>query len=250
MGETVIYERTGTIGIIKLNRPEVLNAVNGQLIEDFIEALKKAKEDREARVLILKGEGRAFCAGADIKEGVVERSIEEYRERVLKLQGIGRLFLELDKPVIGAIHGYALGAGCEFALNCDIRLAAEGTQFGFPETSVGATVTTAGTKSLPAVIGLGKAFEFLFTGERIEARKGEQMGLVNRVVPLEELEKTAIELAERIAKNYPLALALTRRSVYRGLGASLEDVLMEEAEAACISFASGERKTGMKAARK
>lgn len=250
MGETVIYERTGTIGIIKLNRPEVLNAVNGQLIEDFIEALKKAKEDREARVLILKGEGRAFCAGADIKEGVVERSIEEYRERVLKLQGIGRLFLELDKPVIGAIHGYALGAGCEFALNCDIRLAAEGAQFGFPETSVGATVTTAGTKALPAVIGLGKAFEFLFTGERIEARKGEQMGLVNRVVPLEELEKTAIELAERIAKNYPLALALTRRSVYRGLGASLEDVLMEEAEAACISFASGERKTGMKAARK
>ena len=250
MGETVVYERTGTIGIITLNRPEVLNAVNGQLIEDFIEALKKAKEDREARVLILKGEGRAFCAGADIKEGVVERSIEEYRERVLKLQGIGRLFLELDKPVIGAIHGYALGAGCEFALNCDIRLAAEGAQFGFPETSVGATVTTAGTKVLPAVIGLGKAFEFLFTGERIEAKKGEEMGLVNRVVPLEELEKTAIELAERIAKNYPLALALTRRSVYRGLGASLEDVLMEEAEAACISFASGERKTGMKAARK
>ena len=142
------------------------------------------------------------------------------------------------------------GTHWEFALNCDIRIAAEGAQFGFPETSVGATVTTAGTKLLPAIIGLGRAFKFLFTGERIDASKGEEMGLVDRVVTLEELEKTALELAERIAKNYPLSLALTRHSVYRGFGTSIKDILIEEVEAACISFASGERKTGMKEAGK
>ena len=246
MGDTVIYERKGKIGIIKLNRPGVLNAVNDELIKDFIQALREAKDDADARVLLLKGEGRAFCAGADLKESVIDRSLEDYREHAINIQEIGRLMLRMDRPIIAAIHGYAVGAGLEFTVNCDIRIAAEGTQFFSPETSVGATVTTGATKLIPAVIGLGRAFEFFFTGKRLDANEAKEWGLVNRVVSLEKLDKVAMETAESIAENYPLALALNRGSVYYGLGASLEDVFDEEVKAACISFASGERKTGMK----
>lgn len=246
MGETVLYERVGKIGIIKLNRPQVLNAVNDELIEDFIDTLHKAKTDSEARVIILKGEGRAFCAGADLKEGVIERSMEQYRHHVINVQEIGHLMLRMGKPIIGAIQGYAVGAGLEFSCNCDIRIAAKGAQFFAPETSVGATVTTGGAKLLPSIIGLGRALEFFFTNRRLSAREAEEWGLVNKVVPLEELDKAAMEMADKIAENYPLALTLNRASVYHGLGVSLEDVFDEEAQAACVSFASGERKTGMK----
>ena len=246
MGETVLYERVGEIGIIKLNRPQVLNAVNDELIEDFIDVLHKVKTDTEVKVIILKGEGRAFCAGADLKEGVIERPVEQYRHHVINIQDIGRLMLKMEKPIIGAIHGYAVGAGFEFACNCDIRIAAEGAQFFAPETSVGATVTTGGTKILPSIIGLGRAFEFFFTDRRLGADEAEKWGLVNKVVPLEELDKAAMEMAKKIAENYPLALALNRASVYHGLGVSIEDVFDEETQAACVSFASGERKTGMK----
>ena len=246
MGETVLYQRKDKVGVIKLNRPQVLNAVNDELVEDFIEALHKAKSDPEARVIILKGEGRAFCAGADLKEGVIERSMEQYRNHVIRLQEIGRLMLRIDKPMIGAIHGYAVGAGLEFSCNCDIRIAAEGTQFFSTETNVGATVTTGATKLIPGIIGIGRAFEFFFTNKRLDAKEAEEWGLVNKVVPLEELDKAAMEMAEKIAENYPLALALNRASLYHGLGASLDDVFDEEAQAGCISFASGERKTGMR----
>ena len=246
MGETVVYERIGKVGIVKLNRPHVLNAVNDELVGDFIRVLQEAKDDPQSRVLILKGEGRAFCAGADLKEGVKERSIEDYREHVYAEQEVSRLILNIDKPVIAAIHGYALGAGCEFALNCDIRIAAEGAQLGFPETSVGATVTNAGTKTLPAIIGVGRAKEMFLTGGWIDAKKAEEWGMVNKVVPLEELDKAAMEMAEKIANNYPLALGLNKATVNYGLGANFEEVLDYEAQAACISFASGERKTGMR----
>lgn len=246
MANTVLYERQNKVGIIKLNRPHVLNAVNDELIEDFIAALQQAKDDAEARVVVVKGEGRAFCAGADLKEGVMERTMEQYRHHEIRLQEVGRLMLTMDKPIIGAIRGYAVGAGLEFACNCDLRIAAEGTLFFSPETSVGATVTTGGTKLLPHIIGVGRAFEIFFTGKRLEAKEAQEWGLVNKVVPSAELDRTAMEMANKLAENYPLALALNRASVYHGLGASLEEVFDEEAEAACISFASGERKTGMR----
>jgi len=246
MGDSVLYERKNNVGVIKLNRPQVLNAVSDELVEDFIGALHKAKNDPEARVIILKGEGRAFCAGADLKEGVIKRSMEQYRNHVIRLQEIGHFMLRMDKPIIGAIHGFAVGAGLEFSCNCDLRIAAEGTQFFSPETNVGATVTTGGAKLLPSIVGIGRAFELFFTNRRLGAKEAQAWGLVNKVVPLEELDKAAMEMAEDIAGNYSLALALNRVSLYHGLGASLDDVLDEEISAACISFASGERQTGMR----
>ena len=246
MGQTVLYERVGKIGIIKFNRPQVLNALNDDLIMDFVSALRQARDDSAIRAIILKGEGRAFCAGADLKEGVKERTIADYMDHMVNLQEIGRLMLKMDKPIIGAIHGYAVGAGMEFAINCDVRIAADNAIFYSPETAIGATITTAATKLIPAVLGLGKALEFFFTNRRLNAQEALDWNLVNKVVPLEELEKTAMEWAEKMADNYPLAMAQTRASVYNSLGVSIEEVFAEEASSATISFAVGERMTGMK----
>ena len=239
MGETVDYERSGKVGVIKLNRPHVLNAINEELVRDFIGSLQEAKYDPESLVIILKGEGRSFCAGADLKE-IKERSIAEYREHTNKMQEITRLIWNMDKPVIAAVRGYALGGGCEFALCCDIRIAAEGANFGFPETSVGAVVTNAGTKTLPALIGLGRAREYFYTGEWIDAKKGEEWGLVNKVVPPEELDNAAMEMAEKILKNYPLAIKLNRAAVNFALSASIDEVLIHEAQDSIASHAAGD----------
>jgi len=245
--KTVVYSREDDVGLIKLNRPHVLNAVNGAMVEDLITALEEARDDKKAKVIILKGEGRAFCAGVDIKEGVTKtENIEEFRKYVLHMQDIGRAFIALDKPIIAQIQGYALGNGCEFAMNCDLRIAAEGTRIGFREAAVGATVTTAGTKILPQLVGLGRAKEMLFTAEPVDAETAEKWGLVNKVVPLEQLEQVTMELAGKVAANHPLSLKLARAALDFGLDASFEKVFEHEAQAACISYASGERKIGMK----
>jgi enoyl-CoA hydratase len=135
----------------------------------------------------------------------------------------------MPKPVIAAVHGYALGAGCEWAMNCDIRIAAEGTRFGFPEASVGATVTNAGTKLLPLLVGLGRAKELVFTAEKIDAREAERFGLVNRVVPAEMLMETAIDMAAKIARNSALSLALSKKALNQGACQGFEETLEHEA---------------------
>ena len=147
--ETVLYSKKGSTAVISFNRPKVLNAQNRQLVDDFLAALKEAEADREIKVVIVKGEGRAFCSGDDLSEDHSMSSMEEGFQIIKTLQNTTRAIMGMPKPVIAAIHGYALGAGCEWAMNCDIRIAAEGTKFGFPETKVGAAVTNAGTKLLP-----------------------------------------------------------------------------------------------------
>jgi len=247
MGENVTYEKKGKVGIIKLNRPEVLNAINDALIEDFLSVFRMAQED-DTNVIILKGEGRAFCAGADVKEGSQPRSMEDYFNHALHMQDMTRLMANSTKPVIAAVHGYALGGGCELALGCDIRIAAEGTKFGFPETTVGATVTNAGLQNLPRLIGMGRAKELIYTGRRLDAKEAEAWGIVNKVVPAEELDKVNMELAEEIASHDPLGITLARLCLDSGAEASFETLLRLETFAAATSFASGERQTGMKQA--
>jgi len=247
---TVLYSKEGDIGIIKFNRPHVLNAASYEMSADLLTALKCAQDDKDVKVIILKGEGRAFCAGADLKEGVKPMTIDERLDQVAREQNIGRTFLQLSrlgKPVIAAIHGYALGAGLEWALSCDIRIAAEGTKFGFPETAVGATVTGGGTYILPRVIGVGRAKEMLLTAERIDAKEAERWGLINKVVPANELDREAMDMAKKITKNYPLALRLTKISVDYGLDTDFEVALELEAQAATLSFISAERQRGMAA---
>jgi len=227
--ETILYTQKDGIAIISFNRPEKLNAQNRRLVQDFLAALKTAEADPEIKAVIVKGEGRAFCAGDDLSEAKRFDSIENALQIVETLQDTTRIILRMPKPVIAAIHGYALGAGCEWALNCDIRIAAEGTQFGFPEVRVGGTVTNAGTKLLPLLIGLGRAKQMVFTTDFIDAQTAERWGLVNKVVPLEKLEESALETAGHIVQHSSLALALSKKALNQGVYLGFEETLQQEA---------------------
>ncbi len=240
--KTVLYSRDGNVGIITLNRPECLNAINGGLLRDFIAQLETAREDKDAISVILTGAGRAFCAGEDLKESSAGKSFETWIEETDGLQEIQRMIMRLGKPLIAAVQGYALGGGCEFAMSCDIRIATEDAKFGFPETEVGLTVTTAGTKLLTQIVGLGKAKELVFTGEFVDAHEALRIGLANKVVPAERLIDEALGMANKIGEKSPLALKLSRIAIEQGLHSSFEQILEIEANHLLICISAQNQK--------
>jgi len=240
--ETVIYEKVEGIAVIKLNRPKVLNAINVQLTRDFHQALAEAALDAGVKGVIIKGEGRAFCAGDDLSENPQGMQVEDILRHVEVLQDTTRIMLNMEKCIVAAVHGYALGAGCEWAMSADIRIAAEGTKFGFPETNVGAGVTNAGTKLLPLLVGIGRAKWMIFSNERIDARTAEQWGLVNQVVPVEELERTTMTLIKKIAANSSLSIKLAKRQLNFGTYQDYEQQMEMEAHDVVLTL------TGMEAA--
>ena len=240
--ETVIYEKAQGIAVIRLNRPKVLNAINVQLTRDFHQALAEAALDKNVKGVIIKGEGRAFCAGDDLSESPQGMQVEDILRYVEVLQDTTRIMLNMEKCIVAAVHGYALGAGCEWAMSADIRIAAEGTKFGFPETNVGAGVTNAGTKLLPLLVGIGRAKWMIFSNERIDARTAEQWGLVNRVVPFEDLDTAAMELAKKVAANSSLSIKLAKRQLNYGTYQDYEQQMEMEAHDVVLTL------TGMEAA--
>lgn len=246
--ETVLYEKVDDIAIIKLNRPKVLNAINVQLTRDLHAALVEASLDTSLKGLILKGEGRAFCAGDDLSESPLGWPVEDVLRHVEVLQDTTRIMLNMEKTIIAAVHGYALGAGCEWAMSSDIRIAAEGTKFGFPETNVGAGVTNAGTKLLPLLVGIGRAKWMILTNERIDAKTAEQWGLVNVVVPPEDLDNTAMSMAKKIAANSTLSTKLAKRQLNYGSYQDWEQQMEMEAHDVVLCISSFEAATRAKAA--
>ena len=226
---TVLFEKKQNIAVITLNRPQRLNAITQELLAGLIAQLETARKDEKVVVVILTGAGRAFCAGEDLKETSAGKTFEQWVAETDGLQEVQRVILELGKPLIAAIPGYALGGGCEFAMSCDIRIAAEEAKFGFPETEVGLTITTAGTKLLSQIVGLGKAKELVFTGEFVDAHEALQIGLVNKVVAAEDLLEKALSLAHKIGQKSPLALRLSRIAIDQGLHSSFEQTLELEA---------------------
>jgi len=227
--ETVIYEKVADVAVIRLNRPEVLNAINMQLTRDVHQALAEAALDTGVKGVILKGEGRAFCAGDDLSESPLGIPTETILNHVEVLQDTTRIMLKMGKPVIAVVHGYALGAGCEWAMSADIRIAAEGTKFGFPETNVGAGITNCGTKLLPLLIGIGRAKWMAFTNERIDAKTAEQWGLVNFVVPAGEQDKAAMDMLKKIIGNSSLSIKLTKQQMNYGVYQDYEQQFEMEA---------------------
>lgn len=226
--ETVLYKKQEGIIIIGFNRPEKLNAINGQLSRDFLTALTEAEADTEAKVVIIRGEGRAFCAGFDLSQSISpERQVSLEYQRDTG-QNITRVMMRMPKIVIAAVHGYAIGAGLEWTMGADLRVVAEGTQFGATETNVGQTVTNAGTKLLTHYIGLAKAKELYFTNEFMDAEEAYHLGYINKLVPLNELESAAMEMAKRIDQNSGLSLMLTKQAVNRALHMSIEETLQME----------------------
>ena len=226
--ETVLYRKQDGIIVISLNRPSKLNAINGQLSRDFLAALTEAEADTEAKVVIIRGEGRAFCAGFDLSQSDSPERPAPLEYQRDTGQNITRVMMRMPKIVIAAVHGYAVGAGLEWTMGADLRVVAKGTQFGATETNVGQTVTNAGTKLLTHYIGLAKAKELYFTNEFMDAEEADRLGYVNKLVPLDKLESATMEMAKRIDQNSGLSLMLTKQAVNRALSMSIEETLQME----------------------
>ena len=196
--ETLLFQKDGAVAHISLNRPQVVNAYNIQMRDDFSEALSAVQLDQEVRALLITGEGRGFCAGADLTEfgsapsQVIARQVRWERD-------IWGQLVNLDKPVVAAVHGYCIGSGLEIALLCDLRIAAAGTVFALPEVQLGMIPAAGGTQTLPRSTGRSQALDLLLTGRRIQAEEALTMGLVTRLSAPESLRNKARRLAEDLA---------------------------------------------------
>jgi enoyl-CoA hydratase/carnithine racemase len=215
--ETLLYEKREGIAYITVNRPEKLNALNRRVMAELRDCLAAAQEDEEVRAAILTGAGeKAFVAGADIQE-LATLSPVEGKETSARGQKILDLIENLGKPVIAAINGYALGGGCELALACTLRIAAENARFGQPEVKLGMIPGYGGTQRLPRLVGKGRALEMILSGEPVTAEEAYRIGLVNQVVPVQELKAAAERLAQKITANAPLAVKFALEAVNHGL---------------------------------
>ena len=235
----VEYELADSVAWIHLNRPQRLNAVVPELVTGLIAAFEQAAVDG-ARVAVLAGRGRAFCSGHDLKEQLPPETVLATRLRVDQIQEVTRAIRRFTGPVIAAVHGYALGAGCEFALGCDLVVAAEGAQFGFPEVSVGLSVTGGISRLLPLLVGPVRAKELLLLGDRFGAARALELGLVNRVAAAGQHESVAAELAARLRDQPALSLALAKQALDRGAESALEEAMATETDFAALTVAPGD----------
>jgi 2-(1,2-epoxy-1,2-dihydrophenyl)acetyl-CoA isomerase len=240
---TVEYALDGAVARLHLNRPERLNAVVPALTEALLGGLETATRDG-ARAIVLAGRGRAFCAGHDLKEPEPVEDDSQARARLQRLQEVTRRIRDFPGIVVAAVHGYALGAGCEFALGCDLVVAGEDARFGFPEVGVGLSVTGGISALLPAVVGPLRAKELLALGEPLTATRAAELGLVNRVTAAGEHEAVALDLARRCAEQPPVALALAKQVIDRGVSRSVDEMLDREVDNAMVTRASGEAAGG------
>lgn len=238
--ECIIYEKEGDIAIIKLNRPQVLNAMNKQLWLDFRNAMHDVREDPNIKALIITGEGRAFSTGADLKDSK-GRTLTAYRDYLVHLQEISRELIRFPKPTIAAVNGYALGSGYELALACDIRIAGESGKFGSPEAKVSSSVTGGAMRLLQELVGPGKAKELLFTCEYINGKEAERIGLVNKTVPDNELMATAKAMAKKIAENSAFSINIIKKGLNMASEVSLEALMDYEIEGCLATVSSAER---------
>lgn len=235
--ECIIYEKKDQIGLIQLNRPKVLNAMNRQLWIEMQDALDDARQDKTIKALILTGNGRAFSTGADLKDSR-DRTIEDYRQYLESLQEASRKIIRFEKPIIAAINGYALGSGYELALACDIRIAAKDALIGSPEARVTSSVTGGAFRLVQDLVGPGKARELLFTAENITGQEAERIGLVNRAVPLDDLMDEAFAMAAKIVANSSFSLKLIKKGFLMAQGESSLEALMEYEIEACLACVS------------
>ncbi len=233
----IIFEKKEKIGLIKLNRPKVLNAMNRQLWLEMLDALEVARLDNDIKVLIITGESRAFSTGADLKDSK-GRSIEDYRIYLESLQEASRKIIRFEKPTIAAINGYALGSGYELALACDIRIAANEALIGSPEAKVTSSVTGGAFRLVQDLVGPGKARELLFTAEYIDGKEAQNIGLVNKVVPLNKLMDEAMTMAEKIVANSSFSLKLIKKGFLMAQGECSLEALMDYEVEACLACVS------------
>jgi len=226
----MIYEKSEGIATITLNRPEALNAFSEEVIDEVLQALEDVRNDENTRVVILTGAGeKSFSTGADIK-AMKEMNALKARELSLMGEKICNALENLEKPVIAAINGYALGGGLEVAMSCDIRIASENARMGQTEINIGFIPGWGGTQRLTRLIGRTKAKELVFTGKMIDAKTAEQLGIVNMVVPADKFKETVRQFAAELASKAPVALKIAKALINKGADVSLDAAIALERE--------------------
>jgi 2-(1,2-epoxy-1,2-dihydrophenyl)acetyl-CoA isomerase len=247
--ETVTLTKENGVGVITLNRPQIYNAFNKQLNEDLLKALKDVSRDEDVRAVIVTGAGKAFCSGADLNDrtdpNIDKLSLgNSVRERY---NPIVVTIAQMEKPVIAAVNGVAAGAGCSLALACDLRIVSEHAKFIEAFVRIGLVPDSGSSYFLPRLVGLGRAMELALTGMDVDAEQAVQIGLANRLVPHEQLQEEAMKWASRFAQAPTKAVALTKRSLYKGMEVSLEDALEYEAQLQDIAGKTADFQEGVQA---
>ena len=244
--KTLLFENQDGLGILTMNRPAALNALNAETMEELLELLSAIKADPTVKVLIITGAEKSFVAGADIKEMLPMTAAEGQAWGRLG-QSVFSLIENLPQAVIAAINGFALGGGCELARACDIRIASEKAKFGQPEVSLGIIPGFCGTQRLPRLVGKGIAKELTYTGDMIDAQEALRIGLVNKVTTPEELMPTAKAMAGRIMKKGLFAVQMAKVAINNGLNTDLETGSVLEATLFGVTCATEDKKEGMTA---
>lgn len=245
--KNVILEKEDKIAIVTISRPKALNALNTETLTELDYVLDQIESDNEVLAVILTGAGeKSFVAGADISEMKDKNVIEARKFGILGNKVFRRLEL-LEKPVIAAVNGFALGGGCEISMACDIRIASSNARFGQPEVGLGITPGFGGTQRLARLVGMGMAKELIYTAKNIKADEALRIGLVNKVVEPGELMNTAKELANTIAKNAPIAVKLSKQAINRGIQCDIDTALSFESEAFGECFSTEDQKDAMTA---
>jgi len=254
--DSIILKKADRIATITLNRPERMNAINAQMERELLQALADVADDDDIRVVVLAAAGRAFCSGADISvfpqwaEETETGSIDTMR-RYLRggFQKIPLMLQKMEKPTIAMINGAAVGAGCDFAFACDMRVGSENARFRNGFVRIGLIPGAGGTWLYTRLMGLGRGLEFLFTGDFLEAEEAYRIGVLNKLVPADDLEKETMELAHKIAKGPPIAIGLSKMQAYEALQTDLETALQMAAACQAICFSTEDNREGVNAFR-
>ena len=242
--ETLVVETRGPVGLITLNRPKALNALNAQLVGELNQAVDGFEADSQVAVIVVTGSDKAFAAGADIKEMVDRDYMDAYQSDII---GPWERITRCRKPVIAAVAGYALGGGCELAMMCDIVIAAENARFGQPEINLGTIPGSGGTQRLTRAVGKSKAMEMILTGRMMDAEEAERANLVARVVPTADLLDEALKLAETIAEKSQPIVALAKEAINVAYETTLAEGVRFERRVFYSTFATEDRREGMRA---
>jgi enoyl-CoA hydratase len=245
--DNLLLERDGAAAIVTINRPKVLNALNSATVDELRRAMLELKADDAVRAIVLTGAGeKSFVAGADINELAVQTPTSG-REHALAGQHVFDVIENLGKPVIAAINGFALGGGCELAMACTLRIAADTAKLGQPEINLGLIPGYAGTQRLPRLVGKGKAMEMILTGAPISAAEAQRIGLVNRVVPAAELMNEARTLAAQLAASAPIAMRYIITTVNKGVEMPFAEACQYEATLFGLVASTDDMREGTKA---
>jgi enoyl-CoA hydratase len=246
MSRVVLSEREGRVAILTIHRPDKLNALSEQVRVELLEELAQIENDADVGVVVITGSGeKSFIAGADIAEFAGRTPFDQ--RWAMRSPRIFDVMASFPKPVIAMINGFCLGGGCELAMSCDLRIASDKARFGQPEINLGLIPGGGGTQRLPRLVGTGQAMRLILTGDMIPAAEAKEIGLVDQVVPHEELRAKTLELAQKIAAKSPLTLKVAKEAVRASERLAIEEGILYERDLFCLCFSSADKEEGVAA---